>query len=399
MAKMSRINTFNFVGELKFGKDVRATRQLGQSAWSSTRLNVGVKNGENMQFLNVEYIHSDSVKTTKLLGKDGNMFDVDLSMTTNEDIIKNCASFAKIVVDIETDFEKKKEYTKLIFKKMNHERKKDEDKTKEDFEKIEEYTKEINEQANNRYEFVHMKDVVDFLAKNKELLDGKKVRVKGSVKTNYYNGKTNLQYIPSEIELVDSEVTDSLMATVDFFFEKDSIDEDKKERKVFINGYIMDRIKKKDSLVPLTTVIDYSKIDLDNEEHVMLLDFLKGIFSTKDKKQIHKIGIFVNIINGRVETDFDPETLTTQQKMSIKLGMNKIEDFMPKDGVYGERVQELKVINGDFKNYPEGALEVFPIKELDDYLVETTETIKAQVEEEKKTEDITSEMKIMNLFG
>lgn len=403
MARLARNARFEFIGELKFGKDIVATRQLGETKWKSTRANVMVKDNENAQFLNIEYIHADDVKIAKIFTneKDENgkniSVDIDLSMTNSPDVVKNSADYMKTIIDLETDFEKKKEYTKLIFKRLNHQFKKDDEKTQEDFEKIAEYTKQIEEQADNRYEFVHMKDVIKFLEDNKELLDGKKVKVRGNVKTNYYKGNTTLQYVPNEIEFVDEDVPNGLKADVDFFFDKDSMDDDKKGKKVHINGYIMDRVDKQDKLLPLTVVIDYTKIDLDNPEHAMLLDFLKGIFTVKDKKQIHKMGILLSVVNGREVEEFDESKLTDQQKMSIKLGMNKIEDF--KKTVYGEVTRELKVINGDFKNYPEGCVVMFPITEIDNYLVQSTEKINEQKEEEKQTETITEADKIANLFG
>ena len=56
-----------------------------------------------------------------------------------------------------------KEYTKLIFKKRNHEFKKEEDKTDEDREKIKEYDAQIKELATNRITFCHMTDAIIFL--------------------------------------------------------------------------------------------------------------------------------------------------------------------------------------------------------------------------------------------
>lgn len=400
MAKLSRINRFEFIGELKYGKETVATRQLGESKWKSTRANVMVKDGENAQFLNVEYMHCDDISTTKIMTSKGEMVDVDLSMTNTPEVIKNCADFVKTVVDLETDFEKKKEYVRSIFRRRNHLMKKEDEQTQEDLDKIAEYTKEIEEKATNRHEFAHMKDVIKFLEDNKELLDGKKVRVRGNVKANYYKGNTTLQYVPSEIELVDAETLNMTRAEVDFFFEKAAMEDDKKGKKAFITGYILERVKKADKLMPVTLVIDYTKIDLENPDHVMLLDFLKGIFEVKDRKQIHKMGIMLNVISGREQVEFDESMLTAQQKMCITLGMNSVDDFKPRGGnTYGEKIQELRVINGNFKEYPEGAIEVFATSELDDYLVQTQEEIKEQQEEEIKTEEIVQADKIANLFG
>lgn len=401
MANLSRNNKFDFVGTLKYGKDVVVTRQLGSSKWSSTRANVMIQDGDNTQFLNVEYMHEPGMKTAVIFDKDGERQDIDLSMTNSKSVIENCADFMKTTIDLETDFEKKKEYVSLIFKKRNHEFKKEEDKTQEDFDKVVEYTKQIKEMATNRHEFAHMKDVIKFLEDNKELLDNKKVRVRGDVKTNYYNGSTTLKYVPSEIELVDEAFENQMRATTDFFFEKGCIEDDKKAKKVIVNGYICERIKKKDTLMPFNLVIDYGKLDLENEQHVGLLEFMKGTFDVKDKKQIHKIGLFLSIFSGRESAEFNEDMLTPQQKLNIKFGLATMEDYMPKGNVYGERTSEIKMISADYKTYKDGAVEVFPIKELCDYLVVEKEKSDSAntTQEEALSKDVNTEEDIMKLFS
>ena len=62
--------TFNFVGMLGFSEAPLSTKQMGGSDWSKTKLGVSVRNGSNSQFLALEYIHSDKVKTTKIMTKE-----------------------------------------------------------------------------------------------------------------------------------------------------------------------------------------------------------------------------------------------------------------------------------------------------------------------------------------
>ena len=134
MANLFRNGSFNFIGVLGYSDAPLNTKKLSDtSKWSRTRLNVSVRNDNNSQFLNMEYIHSDSVNTCKILGKDGAMFEVALTDTAKPETIEKSADFTRITIDLETDFEKKKQYLSLIFKKRNHENKKDEDKTQEDF--------------------------------------------------------------------------------------------------------------------------------------------------------------------------------------------------------------------------------------------------------------------------
>lgn len=398
---------FNFVGSVSYGKEPLSTKPMGSSKWSKTRLGVGVKNDNNMQFLNMEYIHNDSVKTCKILGKDGETFEVDLNKTTNEEVVAKASDMVKITVDLETDFEKKKEYTSLIFKVRNIEKKKPEEITDEDKTKLVEYKAQIKELATNRVEFAHMKDAIKFVNASLPVIKDYKIRVTGTVKSNFYNNKNNLQYIPSFIEIVPQDTENQLKAYMDVFYEEGGIEDDLSVKKMFVNGYVGEKVKKVDTLFPLSVVIDYTKIDLENAEHQMLLGFMKDIFKITDKKQVHKIGVELNVINGSEVVEFDESCLTDQQRLAIQFGLNKIEDFKPRGNVYGEKIQELKVVKANLKAYPNGCKEVFNVDDLHLYLSKDDSDVKAsdikkeepkeEVKEESKEQ--TQEEKLRALFG
>ncbi len=399
--KLIKNGVFNFIGTLGFSDSPLSTKQMGSSDWSKTKLGVSVRNGSNSQYLTLEYIHSDRVNTTKIITKNlddngkNKIIEVPLSDTYKNEIVEQAADFIKTVIDLEEDFEKKKEYTSLLFKIRNHEMK--EEKTQEDLDKIKEYNEQVEKLANNRAEFCHIQDVIKYLNAIIPSLKGKKVRVAGQVKSNYYNGTNRLQYIPNIIELVPEEVENQLRVTMDFFFDKEGIDDDIKSKKMYVNGYVGEKIKKEDKLIPLQVVLDYTKIDEENLQHKEMLNFMKNIFKIKDKKQVYKITLIINAINGAEAIEFNEECLTEKQKMSIKLGLNKLEDFKPKGNTYGERINELRVINADFRNYPDGAIEVFSIKELENYLI-NIENDKDVKESEVKSEEKTNAM-FKQLFG
>lgn len=390
MANLFKQNTFNFVGRLGYGEAPLNTKKLSDtSAWSRTRLNVSVRNDNNSQFLNMEYIHSDSVKACKILGKDGSMFEVNLADTAKPEVIEKSADFTRVTIDLETDFEKKKQYMSLIFKKRNHEMKKDEDKTQEDLDKIKEYEQQIKELAVNRVSFCHMQDAIRFLNSALPVIDKQKVRVTGQVKCNYYNGKNNLQYIPSLIELVPEDTENQLKVFVDFFYDKDGIDDDAKEKKMVVNGYIGEKVKKVDKLYPLAVAFDYAKVDEENPQHKMLLDYMKGIFKITNKKEVHKIGLELNVLNGAETVEFSEDCLTEQQKMEIALGLSKLEDFKPRGNIYGSKIQELRVFKPDSKNFPQGSMEIFPVDELDTYLSYDDSDVKiSDVKKEETKEEV-----------
>ena len=394
--KLFKKGRFSFIGGVSASKEPLSTSVMGTSDWKKTRLGVGIKNDQNLQFLNMEYIHSDKVKTCRLFGTDGEQFEVNLTDTDKDEVKNKVADFSKITIDLETDFEKKKEYTKLIFKKRNHEFKKEEEKTDEGREKIKEYDAQIKELATNRLTFCHMKDAIIFLNSSLPILEGKKVRVNGDIKSNFYNGKNVLQYVPNYIEIVPDDTENQLKAYIDLFYDKDSIDDDKDLKKMIVNGYIGERIKKADKLYPLTVVVDYTKIDESNDLHKALLEMMKSNFAITDKKQVHKIGLELNVINGSPTIEFDASCLTDKQRMAITVGLNKLEDFKPKGNVYGDKVTELRVVKGDLKEYPEGAIEVFSVKDLEDYLVQDDSDVSAKdvkVKDKPKAEDKSEEVK------
>lgn len=396
--KMFRQSTFEFIGTLSYGDAPLSTKKLSDtSKWSRTRLGVSVRDGSNSEYLTMEYIHCNDVKTCKLLemvDKEAKMFDINLDNTTDRNVIERVPNFARTVIDLESDFEKKDERIKLFFKKLNHDRK--ETKTEEDLEKIAEYEKQIAELSDNKVEYVHMKDVIQMLNSSLPVIAKQKVRVTGNVKINYYNGKARLQYIPSLIELVPEETENKLKVYADFFYDKDGIEDDSKEKKMYVNGYIGETVSKVDKLYPIQVVLDYTKIDEENAQHMMLLKLMKDIFKITDKKQIHKNAIEINVLNGREQVEFSEACLTEQQKMYVQMGLNKLEDFRPRGGAYGDKVQELRVAKADLKEMPEGSVEVFSIKDLDDYLSQddSDKSIKdVKKEETKKVNEVKEEAK------
>ena len=390
--KLFNNSRFTFVGELAVGKKgAKTTTRLSEkSDWYKTRGNFGIKANGSNQFLNLEFIHSETLGKIKIFGANGEMFEVAAEDTTKQHVIEKAAPFILTTVDLEPDQDKKKERMSLVFKRKNHEDK--ETKTEEDLAKIEEYTKQINELSDKRLMFCHVKDVINFLELAQDGLKGKKLKVTGNVKSNYYNSKNTLQFIPSVIELAGEDEAEGLTMTADVFYEKDSIEDDKKDKKMFIAGYIGDRVKKANKLFPIALTLDYTKINEDIEEQAQLLEFMKSTFEITDKKQVHKIGVKINIINGSEKIEFDESCLTQKQLMAVKLGMAKIEDFKPKGGAFGEFKQELKVVCPLLREYPQGCVEVFPVKELGDYLVSDDSDLKASdVKEDKHKEEVAKE--------
>lgn len=401
--QLFRRGTFKFVGDVVFGRDnvVTTAKLNSKSEWNRTRLNFGVKKDNDTQFLTTEYIHSERFTKTRLYDKDGNEFDVSWTDTNKQNTLDKIADYSKIIVNLETDQDIKKEYYSLIFKIRNHENKKE--KSQDDLDKIKEYTEQLKEFSNNVHKFAHMKDVIEFINSNQEVIKKYKVKVTGNTKSNYYNGKNNLQYIPNNIELVANDVDSELTVSLDIFFSKDEIIDNEEEKVVYINGYIGEKIKKADKLIPIQLRFDYSKADLTNESQLQLVEFVKKFFNVEGESSLYKLPVICSVVNGAEIVEFDESTLTDDQKMAIMLGMNKIEDFKPKGSIFGNRINYIKVIRPDLKVSPEGATESIELDNLLDYLLAddsdiSIKDVKGDNKEETKENESTDEL-MAKLFG
>lgn len=395
---------FVFIGEPVFGRDnvVTTAKLNSKSEWSRTRLNFGVKVGNNTQFLNTEYIHSDKIKTVKLFDKEGNGFEVKLDDTANPMHLDKVGDFSKITVNLETDKEVKKQYYSILFRRRNHEIKAD--KTTEDEDKIKEYTEQLKEFSSNVVQFVHIKDFIKFINSNQEVIKGNKIKVTGDVKSNYYNGKNRLQFIPSSVEFAPEDSKEELTVHLDIFFDRDSIDDDKKEKKMYINGYVGERIKKADKLIPTQIIFDYSKANLEDENQNNLVEFVKGFFNVKNKKVLHRLPVICQVINGAEVVEFDESHLTKTQKTAIALGLNTLEDFKPKGNVFGDRINFIRLLQPDLKVATDGAIESIDVEDLYNYLLEddsdkSIEDVKNNDNEESKKEEQSNDDLMKALFG
>lgn len=390
MAKLFNQSKFKFVGEIMSAKEPLTTKRLSEkSEWFKTRLSIGIRANTDSQFLHMEYLHTENQSQFKMFDTTGQMFMVNSNETSSALTMSKVKDVALITVDLEEDMEKKKEYTSLIFKVRNHKREienihnqetvtdEDNKKVEELLSKIDTYQKQIDELATNRKQFAHMKDVMEYINGKLSTLAGKKLKVTGSVKCNFYNGKNTLQYVPNFIEIVPVEEESILLVTAEVFYDKEAVQDDTKEKKLIVNGYIGDRYDKQDKLFPIQVGLDYTAVDENNEEHMMYLNFMKDTFEIADKKQVYKTKILIKVINGAEKIEFSEQCLTERQKIQIAIGQKTLEDFRPKGNVYGDRIQELRfyepIVTGAYEN---GSLEVFPVKELDDYLMSDDSDVK-----------------------
>ena len=398
---------FTFVGTITYSKKDDApisVKSLKEgSLWSRKRLSIGIQDeAKNVGYLSCEYMFKPNDPKVKLFDKDGKGHDVaikDLALQKNIDLVPD---FNRIIIDLEEDFELKKEYTKDIYALRELLAK--EEQTDEIKAKIEEHKTNIKEKAKNRYECGHMDTFIDTLNAHLKELEGKKVRVSGVVNVNYYGGKSRLEYVPTRLDIAKPDEKSELTIDSKIFFSDGAMDNDEENKKIFINAFMGQKYKKQDKLFPVQLVIDYSKIDLENTLHKQMLSILEGSFVAEDEDTMYNNRILIKVINSREEVEFSEETLTEHQKMMVACGLATIESFKPRGSVFGNRIQELRVIRPfATEEYANGAIVAFDLENLATYLVndeDDTAPIKEdELKEEKSKEETTSNFDFGSLFG
>ena len=397
-------NRFKFVGELVYNKKDNAPvsdNPLKEgSKYNRKRMNIGVKDSQNnVGYLEMSYIYEPKNPSVKIFGEKPVDIPIkDLLNPKYEDIVP---SYQKITLNFIEDEEQKKECLKNVYalrELYNKEEQTDEVKAK-----IQEH-KDNLKQFEDYYEVIHMDSAIDILNKYLPKLEGKKVVVSGRANINYYNGKSRLEYIPQTISLAKEDEKSELTIDSKIFFSDGAMDNDEENKKIFINAFMGQKYKKQDKLFPVQLIIDYSKIDLENTLHKQMLSILEGSFVAEDEDTMYNNRILIKVINSREEVEFSEETLTEHQKMMVACGLATVESFKPRGSVFGNRIQELRVIRPfATEEYANGAIVAFDLENLATYLVndeDDTAPIKEdELKEEKPKEETTSSFDFGSLFG
>lgn len=401
MAQKRFYSTFRFTGELQIPNDEKKLIQetVYDSGWTKRALKIGVKESKtNSQFVNMEGMIPGSTSfELKKPHKDGGDKKIKFPFKDRNTsaVSDSVADFAKIVVDLETDFEKKKDRISLQMKVRNITQK--DTITEEDKIKLGEYRKELEEKSDNVHKFVCEVDAVDFLKENIEVLKAHKVRISGNFSRTTSKGKYYTSYQPSMIELVPSETKNELKVSTDIYFDKDSIDETdfKEDKKIYVNGYIKgyDSKTQSEKYYPQQFVIDASKLDMENPKHVGRLDFIRSTFKVKGKNVFH-IPVEFNTYNGSQQVEFTIDMLEERHRTQVELGLKTLEDYKPKGGfILGGKVSEFRFAKLLDADYPDGAEDTeINTSEFEDMIATSSaETVSVEEVKSKETDEVKEE--------
>ena len=347
---------FNFVGKLVIPKDSAkfgfVSKSKTKADKDSYRLNIGVKvDDNNMAFCELFDSVKDVIKT-----KNNDFEDIEVKWADRlEKEIVEMVSFArKNIVDL----------SKIV-------------------------------DGEERKEFITGVDAVEYILEHKNDIGDKKVMVTGTVDKQPYKGKWYDKYKINNIYFLadDDDTKAQLNITADIYYNKDSVDMSdwESDHIAIIDGYVQQYFsdEKKNYFVPQRFVFNASKVDFTNEKQVKMTDFrLEDI--KINKKNYHHLMWKCKLVKGAEEVEFDESQLTKKQKAQIELGMATLDDFKPKNAIYGEKISEIRLIKqlltGDFAD---GLVDYAKPSEFEEeiYVMPTEESLDAVMKEAKETKE------------
>lgn len=199
-----------------------------------------------------------------------------------------------------------------------------------------------------RKEFVTEWDYAEFIKKliDSGKYDGKKFRVSGEYQMQYSDQKSQFysNYVPNRIYLANDDEEEVATATVDFYFDSNSLDAGSalENGKYYVNGYtfVHDKARKANVPAPYTVVINAAKDDSELEKKREKIQVSR--FEVEDEDTVYQYGIVVNLLNGAQKQDISEDDLTEEQLDSIMLGEITLDDIRRELGgsIYGDRVVE-----------------------------------------------------------
>lgn len=311
-------NKFNFTGEIVLPKKdskipfvqdrtITYTRNGKKIEDTLTTMNFGIKESDNnMAFVEL----TDSVKDIiKTYDTDNHKIEIDWEDRLNPDIIKTVANYRKYVVNLGDDF-------------------------------------------GGRCEFITRYDLLKYLEDALPTYKGK-VLVVGDYSRSYYKGKYYDKFRVQSVYAVDEGRKNRLGLTIDFYYNKDCIDQAdfKAEKKIYIDGYIQQYINNDEGnkYMPMQLVFNATKYDMENEKHKALFDYKMEYVDIKNKNMGH-LAWEVVLIRGSETVEFTYDMLTEKQKQQVDLGIRELDDFKPKSNILGDKINEFRVFEPIIKD-------------------------------------------------
>lgn len=317
---------FNFCGKVSVSRKAPMVKRDTLKTSEKISINFGIKAGTNMGYVKLEGFKNDVIKTL-----DPNMksIEVDWADRFDEDIIKNVSSIKKFTVNL-----------------------------------------------GDRKEFITEWDMIEYLEsaltgyEDDIVVTGQFVLRPG---TGKYSDQVYREFQIQNVYMPSEKDTPHLTMNLDLYYDKDSMDKSslKDDGKIFMHCYtpMYSKADNARKMFLIDTVFNTAVFDMSKPKHKAIYDYKMRYLETKSRNPVH-MNWQIAVVNGAEEVEFTMDSLTEQQKEQVELGISKMEDFKPRGNIFGERVNELRlvkpILTGEFEECKAAADSEYTAREFED---------------------------------
>lgn len=317
---------FNFCGKVSVSRKAPMVKRDTLKTSEKISINFGIKAGTNMGYVKLEGFKNDVIKTL-----DPNMksIEVDWADRFDEDVIKNVSSIKKFTVNL-----------------------------------------------GERKEFITEWDMIEYLEsaltgyEDDIVVTGQFVLRPG---TGKYSDQVYREFQIQNVYMPSEKDTPHLTMNLDLYYDKDSMDKSslKDDGKIFMHCYtpMYSKADNARKMFLIDTVFNIAVFDMSKPKHKAIYDYKMRYLETKSRNPVH-MNWQIAVVNGAEEVEFTMDSLTEQQKEQVELGISKMEDFKPRGNIFGERVNELRlvkpILTGEFEECKAAADSEYTAREFED---------------------------------
>lgn len=317
---------FNFCGKVSVSRKAPMVKRDTLKTSEKISINFGIKAGTNMGYVKLEGFKNDVIKTF-----DPNMksIEVDWADRFDEDVIKNVSSIKKLTVNL-----------------------------------------------GERKEFITEWDMIEYLEsaltgyEDDIVVTGQFVLRPG---TGKYSDQVYREFQIQNVYMPSEKDTPHLTMNLDLYYDKDSMDKSslKDDGKIFMHCYtpMYSKVDNARKMFSIDTVFNTAVFDMSKPKHKAIYDYKMRYLETKSRNPVH-MNWQIAVVNGAEEVEFTMDSLTEQQKEQVELGISKMEDFKPRGNIFGERVNELRlvkpILTGEFEECKAAADSEYTAREFED---------------------------------
>lgn len=317
---------FSFCGKVSVSRKAPMVKRDTLKTSEKISINFGIKAGTNMGYVKLEGFKNDVIKTL-----DPNMksIEVDWADRFDEDVIKNVSSIKKFTVNL-----------------------------------------------GERKEFITEWDMIEYLEsaltgyEDDIVVTGQFVLRPG---TGKYSDQVYREFQIQNVYMPSEKDTPHLTMNLDLYYDKDSMDKSslKDDGKIFMHCYtpMYSKADNARKMFLIDTVFNTAVFDMSKPKHKAIYDYKMRYLETKSRNPVH-MNWQIAVVNGAEEVEFTMDSLTEQQKEQVELGISKMEDFKPRGNIFGERVNELRlvkpILTGEFEECKAAADSEYTAREFED---------------------------------